>query len=100
MSDNESYDFTDERPRGYSSRLAGQDRKAVVTAVCEQQDRKDMGFTIEAMRLPLEALGYDIVTEFPVFGMFDKTAIKKNHEVSASATEQGRALAESLLKGQ
>lgn len=34
------YEFDDNRPRGWTSRLAGQKRKAVIVAVCEQQDKK------------------------------------------------------------
>ena len=60
------YVFDDNRPRGWSSRLAGHGRKAVLGAICEQESKKDMGFTLEAMRLPLEALGYEIVGELAV----------------------------------
>jgi multimeric flavodoxin WrbA len=91
------YNFDDNRPRGWSSRLAGQKRKAVIVAVCEQQDRRDMGFTIEAMRLPLEALGYEILQEFPVFGIFDRGAVKKDEEMVTKASELGRKLAKSIL---
>lgn len=55
------YNFDDKRPRGWSSRLAGQGRKAVLAAICEQKNKDDMGFTLDAMRLPLEALGYEII---------------------------------------
>ncbi len=90
------YRFDDHRPRGWSSRLAGQGRKAVLTAVCEQEDRADMGFTLEAMRHPIEALGYDIVGELPVYGIFDKARVKEEKAVMAKAEQLGRDLARAL----
>jgi multimeric flavodoxin WrbA len=51
------YEFSDRRPGPWSSRLADQGRSAVVVAVCEQENAEDMGFTLEAMRMPLDALG-------------------------------------------
>ena len=90
------YDFNDERPRGWSSRLAGQGRKAVVVAIGEQEERRDMGFTLEAMRMPLEALGYEEVKELPVLGVFDAGRVRQREEVMAQAEELGRWLAGAL----
>ena len=90
------YTFAETRPRAWSSRLAGQGRKVVLAAVCEQEHKRDMGFTLEAMRLPLEALGYDIVGELPVFRIFDRGKVKDNDEVLASAKKLGEELALSL----
>jgi len=91
------YEFDDNRPRGWSSRLGGQKRKAVIVAVCEQQDKKDMGFTLEAMRLPLEALGYEMLAAFPVLGIFDRGAVRKEKETLTRVSELGRNLAQALL---
>ena len=90
------YNFDDKRPRGWSSRLAGQGRKAVIAAVCEQKDRKDMGFTIEAMRLPLEALGYEVVGELAFLGLFDRGKVKEKEEVLVKASMLGKNLAKSI----
>ena len=90
------YLFDKNRPRGWSSRLSNQNRKAVIAAVCEQADKKDMGFTLEAMRLPIEALGYDIVGELAVLGIFDKAKVKEEDEVLAKAMALGNQLADSL----
>ena len=90
------YEFDDNRPRGWSSRLAGQQRKAVIAVICEQENKVDMGFTLDAMRLPLEALGYEIVGELPVFSIFDKAKVKENSEVLAKANELGFHLADCL----
>jgi multimeric flavodoxin WrbA len=90
------YDFDDHRPRGWSSRLADQGRKAVLAAVCEQTDDEDMGFTLEAMRRPLKALGYEIIGALPVFGVFDRGAVKDKKDVLTAASKLGADLADSL----
>jgi len=87
------YNFTDDRPRQYSSRLAGQGRKAVVFAVCEQEDIEDMGFTLEAMEKPLNTLAYDIVGKLPIIGFFDRGIVAEDKRVLQSAFEAGQRLA-------
>jgi multimeric flavodoxin WrbA len=90
------YRFDDERPRGWSSSLAGQGRKAVLAVVCEQEDERDMGFALPAMRLPLEALGYEIVGELAVFGIFDRARVKKRGDVLDRAGQLGADLAAAI----
>ncbi|NDV23171.1 flavodoxin family protein [Desulfovibrio sp. JC022] len=90
------YNFEDTRPRAWSSRLAGQGRKAVIGAIAEQEDKKDMGFTIEAMRLPLEALGYEIVEELPVLRLFDRGIIAEHQEIMERAQNAGIKLAKAI----
>jgi multimeric flavodoxin WrbA len=90
------YVFANTRPRTWSSRLAGQGRKAVLAAICEQEHQADMGFTLEAMRLPLKALGYEIVGELPVLRVFDRGKVKENKEVLDAAKRLGEELALSL----
>lgn len=90
------YIFTDDRPRNWSSRLGNQGRKALLAAVCEQPDPKDMGFTLEAMRLPFEALGYVVQSELPVFGIFDKAKVAEYPVVLEKAEKFGKELARSL----
>ncbi len=92
------YNFDDNRPRGWSSQLADQGRKAVLAAVCEQEDKNDMGFTLEAMRLPLKALGYEIIGELPVFGIFDRAKVKEKKDILITASKLGADLAKSLLR--
>jgi len=55
-----------------------------------------MGFTLEAMRLPLEALGYEITGELAVFRLFDRGIIKDEGETLAEATRAGAQLADAL----
>jgi multimeric flavodoxin WrbA len=90
------YIFDSNRPRGWTSRLNDQGRKAVVAAVCEQKSKKDMGFTLEAMRRPMEALGYNIVGELAVFNFFDRGKVKEDAEILARAEKLGRLLAGSI----
>ena len=91
------YKFDDNRPRGWSSRLAGQGRKAVLAAVCEQKNIEDMGFTLEAMGRPLEALGYEIVGELPVFSVFDRAGVREHEDVMAAAGKLGTDLAKAVF---
>ena len=91
------YNFDRECPRGWSSRLAGQGRKAVIGAICEQVDERDMGFTVDAMRLPLEALGYEVVGVLPVFRVFEKGKVREDNEALIRAEQLGSDLAEALL---
>jgi len=90
------FDFADTRPRAWSSRLAGQGRKAIIGAIAEQEEKKDMGFALEAMRLPLESLGYEIVTELPVLRLFDRGIISRHTELLEQAGSAGRELATSV----
>lgn len=92
------YNFDRECPRGWSSRLAGQGRKAVIGAICEQVDERDMGFTVDAMRLPLEALGYEVIGVLPVFRVFEKGKVKEDNEALIRAEKLGSDLAEALLR--
>jgi hypothetical protein len=91
------YDFGNSRPRPWSSRLAGQGRKAVIAAVCEQKEKSDMGMTLDAMRLPLTALGYEIVDEISIFGAFDRGIIREREEIIEDAVCRGRRFGASLL---
>ena len=92
------YNFTKDRPGPWSSNLAGQGRKAVLIAVCEQKSKKDMGFTLDAMRLPIKALGFDIIAELPVLKVFDRGKIRENKEILAKALKLGKNLATLLNK--
>lgn len=90
------YTFSNDRPRNWLSQLAGQGRKAVIAAVCEQANKKDMGYTLEAMKLPLEALGYEIVGELSVFKIFDKAKVKHDDHALRKSQELGGRLAQAL----
>jgi multimeric flavodoxin WrbA len=85
------YHFDPADRHNWQSRLAGQNRKAMIIGICEQISKEDMGFTLPAMRLPLEALGYDVKAELPVFGVFKKSGL------SAKIRESVRRLAEEVF---
>lgn len=91
------YNFQNTRPRAWSSQLAGQDRKAVIVAVCEQENKKDMGFTLEAMRTPIEALGYQVIGEQAIFRVFDRGKVKEDTESLERVFTLGKTLAKSLI---
>ncbi|WP_051309643.1 flavodoxin family protein [Desulfogranum japonicum] len=90
------YTFENDRPRSWSSQLHNQNRKAVIAAICEQESAEDMGFTLEAMKKPLDALGYEIVGELSIFKIFDKAKVKKDEQAMHSAYQMGQKLALSL----
>jgi multimeric flavodoxin WrbA len=90
------YDFDDERPRGWSSRLAGQGRAAALAVVAEQMEEKDLGLAMQALRMPIKAFGYEIAGEVPVLGKFEAGIVAKDPDVMKRAVELGRKLAEML----
>jgi multimeric flavodoxin WrbA len=93
------YNFNNNtRPREWNSRLANQHRKVVIAAVCEQASMQDMGFAIEAMQKPMEALGYEIVGTLPALYSFEKGAVTKQQEVMEQALLLGRLLGQSLTQ--
>ena len=92
------YDFSKERPGYWSSQLADQGRKAIITVVGEQSSRKEggMDLTLETVRLNIKALGYEIIDELPVLGIFHKGRVKEYPQVLEQAEALGGRLA-SLL---
>ena len=72
------YEFENPRPGKWSSSLANQNRKAVVIAICEQENEEDMGFTVDAMKRPLEALGFEVCDVIKILNCFNKGKIKEN----------------------
>ena len=90
------YDFEDTRPRAWSSRLAGQGRKAVICAIAEQAHKEDMGIALDAMRLPFTALGYEVIQEIPVLKLFDRGIIARHSDLLELGRAAGRNLAASL----
>lgn len=84
------------RKKGNSDTLLTQNRKAIVIGVAEQVNKEDMGFTIEAMKMSLTALGYEIVGELAVYGIFDRGKVKNNIEVMNKAKALGKKLAQAI----
>lgn len=90
------YDFDDERPRGWSCRLAGQGRFAALAIVAEQMEEKDLGVTMEALRMPIKALGYLIASELQVRGKFEAGIVARDPTILEQAGELGKKLAGAL----
>jgi multimeric flavodoxin WrbA len=91
------YNFDNKnRPGPWSSQLGNQGRKAIIVAVCEQESKKDMGFTLDGMRLPLEALGYEILGELAVLGVFARGKVKERKEMLRRASGLGTLLAQAI----
>ena len=92
------YDFDSERPGEWSSRLGKQGRKAIIAAVAEQIGSAESGIdmALKALRLPLEALGYEVIGELPVTGVFNKGKILRYPEILSGAEALGRELAEAV----
>ena len=90
------YDFDNERPRGWSSRLAGQGRAATLAIVAEQVSEEDLGFAMDAMRMPIQAFDYQVAGELSVMGKFEAGIVGKDPAVLEQAAELGRKLAEML----
>ncbi len=91
------YNFQNTRPRAWSSQLADQNRKAVLVAICEQENVQDMGFTLEAMRIPLETLGYQVIGEQAIFKVFDKGKVQEDGKSLEKAFTLGTDLAKVLI---
>lgn len=92
------YDFEYPRPGPWSSRLSDENRKAVVIAVAEQPVLGDAGFALEAMRKPLEALGYEVLDEVLALGVFDKGAVSQRSEVLGATENAAATLARSIAR--
>lgn len=92
------YDFSEERPGPVTSRLCDQGRKAVIAAVCEQVTPGESGMdtTLVILRRNIQMLGYDIVGEAPVFGVFPSGGVLKHPQVLEEAEALGGRLASAL----
>ncbi|MHC4277839.1 MAG: flavodoxin family protein [Planctomycetota bacterium] len=92
------YNFADERPGYWSSQLAEQGRKAIIAVVGEQASREEggMDLTLETLHRSIKALGYEVIGELPVLGVFHKGKIKKYPEELEKAEQLGKLLAKSI----
>ncbi len=90
------YDFSRQRPGPWKSRLGGQGRRAVTLEVCEQSDPRESSLTLQAMRMPLEALGYAVTGELSARGFFRRGAVRGDQELLRKAFVSGERLAGEL----
>nr|WP_274380971.1 flavodoxin family protein [Desulforadius tongensis] len=89
--------YFDPENRRYRYSLLPPGKKALIYSVCEQPNRENLGVVLEAMRLPLQALGYQVIDEFAAPGFFEKAAVLKDEQLLNNAYEAGARLARSLL---
>jgi multimeric flavodoxin WrbA len=90
------YDFSDQRPGPWSSRLANRGKKAALATVCEQISTYDMGFVMEAMERPLLALGYEVIGKLPAMGIFEAGGVLERKDIMRAAHEMGNDLVKSI----
>lgn len=90
------YNFANDHPRSWSSQLAGQNRKAIIVAIGEQVHKEDLGFTLDGMRMPLEALGYEIVDSLEIYGVFERGKVKSDTKIMEKVKSMGQKLSYSL----
>ena len=69
---------------------------AVVIAICEQNDEKDMGFTAEAMSKPLEGLGYRVVETVKILKLFKKEDVLQNQDALEQVKRAGNKLGKTI----
>jgi len=88
------YDFAEPRPGPVASRLAGQGRQGVIVAVGEQSSWEfgGMDSTLAILRRNLDFLGFQVIGELPVLGVFERAKVLKRPEMLAAAEELGSNL--------
>jgi multimeric flavodoxin WrbA len=86
------YEFGTTMPRPFKGLWEGSGKHALVCTVCEQASPRDMGFVVEAMQWPLQALGCDSVATVSAMLAFKKGDILKDAHVLGKAKEAGREL--------
>jgi FMN-dependent NADH-azoreductase len=90
------FDFSQQRPGPYSSRLSGKGKKALVFGVCEQIDPKEMGYTIVAMRDAIKVVGYEIFAELAFPAHFYPGSVAKDPSSREKAESAGKAFTASF----
>jgi multimeric flavodoxin WrbA len=78
--------------------LLPQNKKVLIYTVCEQQDNKYVKMALDAMRLPLETLGCEVVSELTATGFFKAGEVLNDQEILDKAYTEGINLAKSLKK--
>jgi multimeric flavodoxin WrbA len=70
---------------------------AVTVSVCEQEKEEDMGYTSLAMSKALEAVGYRVINNMKIFGMYSKGDILKYENELEQAVYIGEKLAKTII---
>lgn len=69
---------------------------AVVISICEQNDEKDMGFTAEAMSMPMEGLGYRVIETVKVLKLFKKGDVLQSKDALEQVQRAGIKLEKTI----
>jgi len=91
------YDFELPRPGKWSSKLANQNRLAIIASVCEQFDEEDINYVIRSMAKPIQDLGYNVIKSIKVLGAFEKGSILNNKKALSCIKEAGKELANKIF---
>jgi len=73
-----------------------QNRKAVAVAIGEQLNKEDLGFTLNGMVWPLQALGYEVAAKEQIYGKFQRGIVKKDLSLMKYFEELGFKFAKLL----
>ncbi len=87
------FDFTEQRPGPYTSRLANKGKKALIFGVCEQVEEKEMQYNVPLMADAIRVVGYEIEDTLYFTGHFKATSVSHNDEDIKRACEAGRLFA-------
>jgi multimeric flavodoxin WrbA len=90
------FEFSQERPGPYRSRLGGAGRKLLCVGVCEQNEESEMALTLPAMSKPFPPLGYEVVAELAITGHFARGSVRRDDEALSKARQAGERLAAAL----
>ncbi len=84
------FDFTQERPGPYSSRLANKGKRALIFGVCEQLDEQEMQYNVPLMAKAMKVVGYEIVDTLYFTGHFKANSVSHTTKDLFKAYEAGR----------
>lgn len=90
--------FDDENRHIWTSVFESQQIKYGMTiAICEQEDVKDMGFTSNAMSMPLEGLGIRVVENVKVLNLFGRQEADQDQVALKSCKDAGEKLLKTIV---
>ncbi|WP_031515062.1 flavodoxin family protein [Desulfofalx alkaliphila] len=92
------YYFNPENRHQWRS-LLPPNKKALIYSVCEQPNDQGLGIVMEAMLLPLKALGVSVVDQLTAKGFFEKGAVLKDEILVNKAYNAGKELVNKIKEG-
>ncbi|MFA6807717.1 MAG: flavodoxin family protein [Eubacteriales bacterium] len=89
--------FSEKDRSCWMGEFEGKFKYAVTMGVCEQKDEKYMGYTVDAMSLPIIDLGIRVIEEVRAIHSFYKGEILNNSDQLNKAVYAGKKLVEMIL---